>query len=371
LCLACVTWTGSGPVGAAQIPAYVAIDLLAGDTTLASGAARALDHGQISGVIFSPEAHATLWPAPGEPPVDLNPTGWIRSAVTAASGGRQVGYIATTPSTSPDTHAALWSGTADSAVDLHPQGFARSFASGISGTQQVGWGTRPGSSYGEALVWTGTAASIVSLHPAGAWWSLAQGVWNGQQVGLTGWDGSFAHATLWSGTASSAVDLHPAGYWFSEASGIAAGQQVGIAIPDGSEQGHAMLWTGTAASAVDLDPGSAGFSHALATNGVQQVGVVQFLSDGPEHAALWSGTADSFVDLGAFLPAGKYGWAEAIAIDGEGNVVGVAEDLASQRTHPILWRVVPEPGAAGFLALAAARLLLVRRRFLGVPWNDD
>jgi MYXO-CTERM domain-containing protein len=128
---------------------------------------------------------------------------------------------------------------------------------------------------------------------------------------------------------------------------------------------RAALWHDTPESFVDLSPPGSRRSEALATNGTQQVGLAVFAGSDERHAVLWSGTADSVIDLHQFLPnPERFVLSTAEDIDDAGNVYGWALEEGSPggRFHAIVWQVVPEPSAAGVLALAAAGLLRRRPR---------
>jgi PEP-CTERM motif len=167
---------------------------------------------------------------------------------------------------------------------------------------------------------------------------------------------------LWNGTANSAVDLAPAGFTNSTAYGTDGVHQVGSANgPTTGNLDHAMLWSGTAASAIDLNPTNlSGFvkSYAVDTNGTYEVGYA-YLSNNLAQAMLWSGTANSAVDLESLLPGAIQ--AQALTIDGQGNIFGVAS--YSGGSYAVEWSPVPEPstivlsvlGAVGFAASALRR----------------
>lgn len=219
---------------------------------------------------------------------------------------------------------------------------------------------------GHALVWRGTAESVVDVHPVGFEQSLAYATDGFQQVGSAAGPstGGYFHAFLWGGTAASAIDLNPAGFTFSEAHGISASQQVGYGygVATGSIL-HALLWSGTAESFVDLNPTGFATSTALGINGSQVVGYgFVSLTEINEHALLWRGTAASAIDLHQFLPP-EFVRSEAMAINSQGDVVGFARS-ASELSHAVLWRAVPEPATFGLLAAGLGALLAygLRRR---------
>jgi PEP-CTERM motif len=118
------------------------------------------------------------------------------------------------------------------------------------------------------------------------------------------------------------------------------------------------------ASAVDLNPPGFNFSAAQGTNGTQQVGTGSGPATGNVyHALLWTGSAASAIDLGSLLPA-TFGESEAYTISGD-TVYGVAFNQQTGNEDVIVW-TVPEPGAAGLLAIGGG-LLAMRRRRLTAP----
>jgi hypothetical protein len=239
------------------------------------------------------------------------------------------------------------------AIDLNPSGFTKSAAVGISGTQQVGSGS--GSATGgnsHALLWNGSAASYVDLHPSVFAGSNAVGISGTQQVGLGYTIGGYEHALLWNGSAASFIDLNPSGFVWSIANGTSGTQQVGWGTP--GEGYHALLWNGSAGSVIDLNPSGFVWSIAYGTSGTQQVGSGMGSATGDNnHALLWNGSADSYVDLHQFLSS-DFISSEALGIAGNGNIIGYATDSLGN-THAILWQV-PEPATLLLLGLGAVIL---------------
>jgi hypothetical protein len=308
--------------------------------------------------------HALLWSGSAASALDLNPAGITDSFATGIAGSQQVGY-GYDPASGSNAHAFLWSGSAASAIDLHPLGMISSYGTAISGGKEVGWGILWNGNVGQyethALLWSGSAASAVDLNPAGFTVSQATAVSGGQQVGFGGVapSGSSNHALLWSGSAASVLDLNPAGFTTSEAHGVDDGQQVGFG-KTGSNN-HALLWYGTAASALDLNP--AGFTGSLASAILD--GQVVGSGYGPNtgftyHALLWSSSAPgTAVDLHSYLPSG-FADSQALGVDAYGNIVGLATESMTGRTHAIAWFVVPEP-STGLLVIAGLLGIAMRR----------
>ena len=299
------------------------------------------------------DGHALLWSGTASSVVDLHPNGFDASLAYGTSGSQQSGWGPSSATVWRNPHALLWSGTASSAVDLHPSGFALSYGARNSGSQQIGYGNLDDSlnpatgGPSHALLWSGTAASVVDLHPGGFTFtdSRALGISGGQQVGTGRGFGTGGNwrALLWSGTASSVVQLNPRGFTSSFGINISGSQQVGWGY--GSATGndpHALLWSGTARSAVDLNPSEFTWSFALGTSGSQQVGYGYPASlNNTPHAILWSGTASSVVDLHNFLSS-DYSYSYGYAIDTNGNVVGYAHYIPTDKDHAILWTPVHE-----------------------------
>jgi len=86
-----------------------------------------------------------------------------------------------------------------------------------------------------------------------------------------------------------------------------------------------------AADYIAINPHPSGFTSSVA-QGVsdgQQVGWGAGPATGNQvHALLWAGSAASVVDLHAFLPPG-FTSSQALGIDADGNIVGVASGPAS------------------------------------------
>ncbi|MFN7395582.1 MAG: hypothetical protein ACK5UW_01350 [bacterium] len=244
-----------------------------------------------------------------------------------------------------------------SVTNLHPAGATYSYASAASGGRQAGYLEDLGG-VNRASLWSGTAASLVDLHPAGSTFSFAYAISGGQQAGYAYVGGVF-RASLWSGTAASWVDLNPDPTGFSIAYAISGGQQAGIVAVGGAVR--ASLWSGTAESWVDLNPTGSTESSAYAMSGGQQVGYT--IVQGIGRASLWSGTADSWVDLHAYLPAGfSSSVASGISSDGVNTyVAGWGYNPVTNRNEALLWtQAVPTPGAVGLLGLGG--VVAARRR---------
>jgi hypothetical protein len=116
---------------------------------------------------------------------------------------------------------------------------------------------------------------------------------------------------------------------------------------------------GSAASVVDLNPSGFTVSEAVGVSGGQQVGEGYGPATGDQtHALLWTGSAASVVDLHTFLPPG-FTASQALGIDADGNIVGVASGPAG--AHAFLWQpvgaAVPEPGTMTLFGLGTLGLL--------------
>lgn len=212
--------------------------------------------------------HAYMWREPNFAPLDLHPSGYSTSGLTAIDGNHQYGWV-NTAYPAPVPHAAMWSGTRESVVDLHPVGASRSGISGAGDGQQVGsinWTDR------QAVMWSGSRETFVNLHPPGASGSVANACTHGLQVGAA--DGS---AHIWRGSASTAFDL-----------GVFAG-------PD---------YIGTVAYGIDVAPDG---TISVVGSGINQVAGRQEAllwrmtpSCGPADFAEPFGTLD-FFDVAEFL----------------------------------------------------------------------
>jgi hypothetical protein len=193
-------------------------------------------------------AHALLWLTGSTTAIDLH-NGADTTVAMACSGGKQVGYGATTDSFGvvSGQKAMMWFGNRNNFIWLHPNsGFTTSEALAISGGQQVGFGTINSkmSAVNHALLWTGSAASATDLHPDGFLHSFALGCGNGLQVGYATDLAAVNHAFLWTGGPETGFDLNsflPTGYSGAVATGIdSTGRISGYAYtPSGT---HAIAW---------------------------------------------------------------------------------------------------------------------------------
>jgi hypothetical protein len=99
-----------------------------------------------------------------------------------------------------DHHALLWSGTADSVIDLNPSGYRRSAANGNDDRYQVGYGYNSGFNT-RALLWSGSADSAIDLHsilPATFQFSTAMSIIGNTVYGQAYDTNSNWHAIVWS-----------------------------------------------------------------------------------------------------------------------------------------------------------------------------
>jgi len=316
--------------------------------------------GRITDSAAPDETHAVEWPAGGAPGIDLNPPGFVYSAIFDTDGQQQVGH-GTGAATGFARHALIWSGDPASYVDLHPGGiWSDSIARATAGGQQVGninsfyqGDSNSTFSLEHAALWSGSAESVVDLHPPfdDCDRSWAEDTDGAQQVGYGHFDAPEDNlsyrALLWKGSADSAVILHPTGFTHSFAQGVSGGEQVGWAFDalGGDGYDRALLWHGSAESVVSLHPDGYLWTSAYATNGSEQVGLGGALGGpfGVAHALKWSGTAESVVDLHAALPA-EFGEGSSLAygIDAEGNIAGFAQ-RPDGTTMAVLWRHVGRP----------------------------
>lgn len=109
--------------------------------------------------------HALYWAAQGNAAIDLNPSGFTRSASYSTHSGQQGGYVIGA-STNGKEQAALWKGSAGSFVNLNPMGvFEQSTVVRVRNGMQVGTGTPITTpSRKQAIAWHGTAGSWINLH---------------------------------------------------------------------------------------------------------------------------------------------------------------------------------------------------------------
>ncbi|MEQ1821584.1 MAG: PxKF domain-containing protein [Fimbriimonadaceae bacterium] len=283
-------------------------------------------------------SRASIWQNTGASLVDLHPSGFFLSQATGCSGTSQVGFGM---DSSFSIRALLWSGTAASAVDLTPAGALSAFCTGVSGSEQVGFADFGSGS--RAIVWNGTAASFQDITPSGASAATVLCTSGGTQGGWSNITGD-NHATIWSGSAVSASDIHPAAYTVSQVSATDGNTHGGFAILGGVER--AAFW-GTSGF-VDLHP--AGYQQS-AVRGVSSTKQAGYGLDagGVSHALVWSGTAASVVDLNQFLPIGYTG-AQALGMDDNGNIVGVAfGGTSSGQAEAVVWNPVLLYQFIGFL----------------------
>lgn len=303
---------------------------------------------------FDHYGHAYLYNSDSSNYTNLQPGNLSYSNVSGICGSQVVGYGGKDPSYD---HALLWDGSGG-CIDLNPIDVPRSYAVGTDGIHQVGDACYDDGSGTHALLWSGSASSYVDLNPGYGWQSGANGVWGSQQVGsIYHPTFTYEHAALWNGSADSCVDLNPSGFFESRANSIRGTQQVGYGRFDPNTfNDHALLWYGTAESCVDLNPSAFVFSQAFGTNGAQQVGFGLVTVDGPSHALVWNSSADDYVDLTQFLPS-KFTYAEATAIDANGNIVGYTYG-PNGTVLGVLWEPVPEPATMSLLGLG---LLMLRR----------
>ncbi len=148
--------------------------------------------------------HAVIWREPTLGPIDLHPTGYSSSFLSAMDGDDQFGSV-NTPYPAPSPRAAKWSGTRDSFVSLHPDGAVNSGITGAGDGQQVGvinrWNNPvPG-------VWSGTADSFTPFVMSGVTSLALNGCMAGMQFGAVQHLDGTTSAYLWRGYADEGVDV--------------------------------------------------------------------------------------------------------------------------------------------------------------------
>lgn len=298
--------------------------------------------------------HAILWDSTGSNYIDMNPTAFVNSTISAVSSTNQVGQGYTNGGPS---HALVWSGAPNSYADLHPSGYLTSDALGLEGNNQVGWAitsVSQGANF-HAFLWHGSSTSGVDLNPIWASASEAQAVSGNTQVGQAFPTSQAAHAVMWTGTSASVVDINPPGFTTSSAGGIAGNVQAGSGSGTATQnKGHALIWSGSAASYQDIHPagfdesGASSVAIGLGVPGTMQAGTGWIETQTPyiSHALLWNGSAASVFDLHSAL-AGLtwngnplYIWTSyATKVDSNGDVVGGGED-SSFTAYALLWRPI-------------------------------
>jgi hypothetical protein len=281
--------------------------------------------------------HAMLWTPGGV--VDLQPSGYSGSQVTALASGLQGGEAEVTPGGA--RHAMVWHGTPESAIDLNPQGYEYSTIFG-GGDVQVGSAKENGvSGQFHPALWRGTVGSFVDLNPPGFYWGQANDSWGDAQVG---WgktpSNENLHALLWHGSAASAIDLTPSWIQACGSGGICGDTEVGGGEGPGTGGNyHALVWHGSAASTVDIHP--SGFNSSFAHDVVGDT----IVGTAGSHAFAWLAGGSIEIDLQQFLvgltfngqpvsPNSSVAW----QIDQDGNIVGWATD--SQSRYGVVWQPI-------------------------------
>jgi hypothetical protein len=130
---------------------------------------------------------------------DLTPAGFDRASLSGISSGMVVG-AGSGGATAGATHALLWTSLDGAAIDMNPEGFLSSAINGTNGLAQVGSATgADGNSH--AGVWFGSADSFVDLQafldPAYTSSRALAISPNGTVVGEA-LDGAGFHAVMWT-----------------------------------------------------------------------------------------------------------------------------------------------------------------------------
>jgi hypothetical protein len=227
----------------------------------------------------------------------------------ATDGDQIVGYgigLNSDGTATGPTHAVVWDVATEQAVDLGDGGNGAQALS-VGGGQQVGYVIK---SVQNAALWKNSANSLVVLHPKDAIISVAYGTDGVSQVGYSGYD-----------------------------------VRVRAEATKGNKYrryNYAMAWFGTAESAVNIHPYPFTHSYAKAINGAWIVGYATDASNtgtpSINHAIAWDSTYQA-TDLNTFLPVQFIG-AQALSVDDQGNVAGVAFTADGVR-HAVIWTLNP------------------------------
>lgn len=344
----------------AQAQTYTAVDLT---PAIPYSSANTLNNGVVAGLTSSvnsqASAKATLWI--GLEQVNLHPALLDdginaiqgRSAILGSGGNLQVGWGAG-PATANRLVPLVWRGSPESAATLTiPFTNNGGQATATDGAQIVGYATslnRDGTAFGptRAILWDEASGAAVDLGDGGNG-AQAWGVGGGQQVGFV--VKSLQNAALWNGTAKSLTVLHPKNAVVSVALATNGVNQVGYAgydvrVRQEAAKGnkdkrftYATVWAGNASSALNIHPFGFTHSYAAAIKGAWIAGYgandAAFGTPAYFHALVWDANYEA-VDLHASLPAQFVG-SQALAVDENGNVSGVATTAEGQR-HAIVWR---------------------------------
>lgn len=306
----------------------------------------------------APRTHATLWNSSTQ--TDLHPAFldeavngiYGSSTVLGSTDNLQVGW-GYGPTLQNRYAPVIWRGTADTASMLTiPFTNVGGQALATDGDQIVGYGiglNSDGTATGptHAVVWDVATEQAVDLGDGGNG-AQALSVGGGQQVGYV--IKSVQNAALWKNSANSLVVLHPKDAIISVAYGTDGVSQVGysgydVRVRAEATKGnkyrrynYAMAWFGTAESAVNIHPYPFTHSYAKAINGAWIVGYATDASNtgtpSINHAIAWDSTYQA-TDLNTFLPVQFIG-AQALSVDDQGNVAGVAFTADGVR-HAVIW----------------------------------
>lgn len=291
-----------------------------------------------------------LWMGTSASAQNLTPAGSVGGAITAASGGRQVGWwwwpyqcrVGGQWQTCYSRQACEWFGSAASHVNKQVSGYEYSAITDTDGEMHVGsasYDDPSGNYYTRAIIWNAPGFHGISIHPSGASSSYLYAVADGRQFGAinTPYPGPKPHAAMWSGGAATFIDLHPSGAVYSTILG--AGDDQAVGTTGLNVDSRAVLWSYATGTETELHPAGASVSGARRCQGGVQVGYASFAGAG--HAALWTGTAESHVDLHDYAPpefTSTTAYGLEIARDGTITIAGAGYNSATGRTEALMWR---------------------------------